>query len=125
MGALITVPESQQQAFERDLRSRLVQATSLGAIDSSDKLIVAEPLVADLRSYARNVEEFFEEPISQANRVHKFLTGLRAKFADPAKRAAETLGRACADYRIALQREEQRRQEEARCRAEALAAAEN
>lgn len=123
--SLIAVPESKQAEFEHGQRELVAQVKALGAIDSSEKLATAEPLACDLRRYATTVEDFFAEPIAHANAAHKFLTGLRSRFASPARELADKLGRQCGDYRRRLREEEDRQREEARRKAEAEANAEN
>jgi len=93
--------------------------------DVTAELAAQEGRVA--QSYITSVEALFDEPTSAANKVHKFLTGMRGKLLKPAQEAVTHLRKEVQGYRDSKEQErlaeerrlQAQRDEEARREAEA------
>jgi exonuclease VII large subunit len=98
---------------------------TLHVVDDTTKAQAAQ-YGAQANAYISKVNALFEEPTAAANKVHKFLTGLRSKFTGTAQGVVDHCRREIADYdarveqaRLKLQRELQAEEDrKARLKAE-------
>jgi hypothetical protein len=67
----------------------------------------------------KKVDEFFEQTVAEANRVHKFLTGLRAMLTLPYSKAEELIKQRRRDWRMEEERKRQAIEDEERKKAKA------
>jgi hypothetical protein len=95
----------------RGLSAIVADVTALDAVDCIHKLERGESLVVELRKYEDAVKAKLDTPTDYANRIHKFFTGLRARFAGQAETEAKKLARVCGAYRQRLADEARRREE--------------
>lgn len=85
---------------EREEQALLVLAKKV-TIETPEEYEDVERQIISATQREEQIKELFEEPVSNANKVHKFLTGLRARLLAPILECKAILDRAAKDWRIA------------------------
>lgn len=86
----LTVPAPDVSAITPRAKALIAQATAL-QVTNVETHGAALSLLANLKTQERAYEDALEEPTKAAHKLHKWLTGMRARLCDPLVAAANVL----------------------------------